>query len=160
MRNSKPPGRPIYDLLSVPSVTTVTSLCMALSALEREWRSLVGDRLALRTAPKALEGDVLVVTADGPAVLQDLNFKKNALLRKIQVGARINLRDIRVEQGSISRKPDDPAPRRAKRKTPRSARSSPDAVESLTAEILSRHETLPPELARTIARCRVMTGVL
>ncbi len=157
MRNDKSPGRPIYDLLSVSSVTTVTSLCMTLSALEREWRSLVGDRLALRTAPKALEGDVLVVTADAQAVLQDLNFKKNALVQKIRTGARIDLRDIRVELGSGSKRPDGAAPRRSRPKAPpRSVRVDPDAVESLATEILSRHETLPPELARTIARCRIM----
>ncbi|MDL2263461.1 DUF721 domain-containing protein, partial [Synergistaceae bacterium OttesenSCG-928-I11] len=155
MKGDKSTGRPIYDLLSVPSVTTVTSLCMTLSALEREWRALVGDRLALRTAPHALEGDVLVVTADGPAVLQDLNFKKSALVRKIRTGARIDLRDIRVELGSVARKPGAHAPRRSGPKAPpRAARVDPDAVESLAAEILSRYETMSPELARTIARCR------
>ena len=157
MRGKEPPGRPLFDALSGPSVTSVTSLCMALSAIEREWRSLVGDRLAPRTAPRALQDGVLVVAADGQAVLQDLNFKKNALVRKIRAGARIDLRDIRVELGSASKTGAPPAPRRP-RTRPRPAPPDPDAVESLSSEILAAHADMPPELARTIARCRIRAG--
>jgi hypothetical protein len=153
MRREKSSSRPIYDVLSDPLTASVSSLCMALSAIEREWRAIAGDRLAYRTAPKALEGNVLVVAADGQAALQDLNFKKSALVRKISAGARIELRDIRVELGAAPRASACPALRPA----PRAPQTDPEAVESLAVEILSSYGDIDPELARTIARCRVAT---
>jgi hypothetical protein len=155
MRLEKSSSRPIYDVLSNPLAASVTSLCMALSAIEHEWRAIVGDRIAARTAPKALEGDVLVVAADGQAVLQDMNFKKSALVKKISAGARIELRDIRVELGMPPRTAARP-PHHSKPNARLSApQADPEAVESLACEILSMYADIPPELARTIARCRI-----
>lgn len=156
MRRSAPEGRPLFDLLSSASIT---GKCVMLSALESEWASVVGERLAMRTAPKAFDESegILVVAVDAQAAMHDLNFKKNSIIRTIRTRIRIMaVRDIKAELGRVSR--PQPKMSRGRKARKREADSlDPASVEALRLEISSNHPDLPPELAATIARCRIMS---
>jgi hypothetical protein len=89
--------RPVYSAIGIDSPFMRT--CSALLAVEIEWRRIVGGALASRSFPKAYEDGVLVVCVDGAAAMQDMNFKKNAIVREIRTKASLKIDDIRVEFG-------------------------------------------------------------
>jgi hypothetical protein len=147
--------RPIYSALGIGS--PILRICAALSAIEREWPRIVGHALAARSFPKAFEDGVLVVSVEGHSAFQDMNFRKNQIMREIRDNAWLKLCDIKVETGRKTRARDSAiALRSAKRKT--APRIDPEAVEKISGEILSAYSDLDPELARSIARCRLMSG--
>jgi hypothetical protein len=129
-------------------------VCYALAALEKEWPRIVGPALASRSLPKSWENGVLVVLVDGHAALQDINFRKNAIMSEIRTKAKLKLEDMKIEQGyrqkRVGFRPSAPRPRIA-----RAPRVDPQAEESLKNEILTAHSDLDPELAGLIARCRL-----
>jgi hypothetical protein len=128
--------------------------------MEREWRSIVGDALADRSAPRMFEDGVLVVTVAGQSALQDLNFRKGAIRSAILNRASLEIKDIRAEIGRVNARP----PRRSKSAplAPCVPRRLGDAegerIGEACANIMSRHSGLDPELVMRIARCRVMRG--
>ena len=146
--------RPIYSALGIDS--PILRICAALTAIEREWPRIVGRALAARSFPKAFEDGVLVVSVDGHSALQDMNFRKNQIINEIRKNAWLRLSDIRTETGRAARL-QSPAPPRAPRGKA-SFRVDGEAVENLAGEILSAYSDLDPELARSIARCRLITG--
>jgi hypothetical protein len=148
-------GRPIYSALGIDS--PILRICAALSAIEREWHRIVGHALAARSYPKAFEDGVLVVSVDGYSALQDMNFRKSQIMRAIRDNARLKLCDLKVETGSPMKLQCHALPPSAERRK-NAPRIDPEALDKLSGEILSAHSDLDPELARSIARCRLMTS--
>lgn len=150
---------PIYSALSAAS--SLTKLCMVLSAVEREWPAIVGGVLSRRTSPRQFDQGILVVAADSASVMQDLNFKKNAIIRTIRTKARLDVRDVRVEIGSVS------GGARATRVQPakknrlcRAGAIDARLEEALCADLAAAYADLPEALVRSIARCRIMSGTI
>jgi hypothetical protein len=137
-------------------VSGVMDLCFVLSVLEREWKSIVGGSLGARSAPLSYEGGVLVVAVNSPSAFQDMNFRKNAIIREICSRAGLAVSDIKVKNGGIRRADSGPPPRR-----PIFARRAPapdeKKVKSVSDDILSRHSDMDPTLACLIARCMVIS---
>jgi hypothetical protein len=133
----------------------VTGLCFLLSLMEGEWKSIVGGSLGARSAPLSYEGGVLVVAVDSPSAFQDMNFRKNAIIREICSRANLAVSDIKVRNGAVRGADSRPASRRAvfAKRAP-----VPDEkkVRSVSDDILSRHSDMNPVLACVIARCMVM----
>jgi hypothetical protein len=135
----------------------IRDLCAALSRLESEWRSIVGESLGARSAPLSYGNDILVVAVDGAPALQDMNFKKNVIMREIRGRIRLAINDIKVRQGVVrgvnyGRVASD----RRVRKRPAMPATDEGIVNSIVAELLSKHSDMDPEIARVIARCRAM----
>jgi hypothetical protein len=144
--------RPIYSALGAG--LPIMSVCAALAVVEREWERIVGAALASRSALKSYEDGVLVISAEGQSALQNINFKKGAIVREIRTKARLDVTDMRIELGYRQRGEmhvSAPVARRARARV----RIDPEAEEALKNEILSVHADLDPELARRIARCRI-----
>lgn len=154
-RKTKATERPVYSLVSAAS--PMTRLCMTLAALEREWPAVVGRRLAEKTAPKSYDDGVLLVAAENSSVLQDLNFKKNAIVQMLRKKAMIAVEDIRVEIGSTTHRVQ--AIRNAgKHGTAKTAAPiDPQLEDAVCSDILAAFGELSPELARKIARCRILS---
>ena len=117
----------------------------------------MGSALAARSFPKAFEDGVLVVSVDGHSALQDMNFRKNQIINEIRKNAWLRLSDIRTETGRAARL-QSPAPPRAPRRRA-SLRVDDEAVEKLAGEILAAYSDLDPEIARSIAKCRIISGL-
>ncbi|MDR1514203.1 MAG: DUF721 domain-containing protein [Synergistaceae bacterium] len=147
--------RPIYSALGIGSPLMRT--CTALAAIEREWARIVGPALARRSRPTSYEDGVLVVSADGHAALQDMNFRKRQIIMEIRKNAWLELSDLKIETGRPYSQNMAHLPHPAKRTAP-PKRIDPEALEKLSGEILSAHPDLPPELASSIARCRLMSA--
>ncbi len=56
---------------------------LRLYRLRAEWPKLFGPPLCLHMSPSSLNGRTLVINVDSPAWLQELNFKKNEIIRKL-----------------------------------------------------------------------------
>ncbi|MDX1386093.1 MAG: DUF721 domain-containing protein [bacterium] len=48
------------------------------------WESIVGDSLAEHAQPQKIQGRTLILAVDHPAWIQELQFLKEPLIRKIQ----------------------------------------------------------------------------
>lgn len=149
--------RPVYSF--VTAAFPMTKLCMVLSTIEREWSKIVGGTLAARSYPKAFEDGVLSVSVENQAVLQDMNFKKNAVMREIRAKAFLPVREIHVEIGRFRRDSTPPLKPSPQRKKKRMAEIDPALEEKLSAEILSTYADMNPDLAKSIARCRIMCAI-
>jgi hypothetical protein len=146
---------PIYSALGI--ATPIMRTCAALAAIEREWHRIVGYALAQRSRPISYENGVLVVVVQGHSALQDMNFKKRQFIAEIRKNAWLDLSDMRIEPGHPGRLPIAVAfPPRARCAAP--AKIDPAALERLSCEILSNHPDLDPDLAASIARCRLMSA--
>jgi hypothetical protein len=129
--------------------------CMTLSMIEQEWKSIAGEALARRSGPKAYENGVLVVAVENRSAEQDMNFKKNAILKEIRAKTFLKLKDIRTEICRVKRKTVNVArPSLARRKKPRVI-SGPE-LEAQVGEIMERNPKLKPETAYAAARCRLV----
>jgi hypothetical protein len=146
--------RPVYSALGIDSPLMRT--CSALLAVELEWRRIVGTALASRSFPKAYEDGVLVVCVDGAAAMQDMNFRKNAIVREIRTKAALKIDDIRVEIGG-RRNRAEPAGGGLTKRRARAPRVPAHAEEELVREMLARYSGISPELAHSIARCRIVS---
>lgn len=147
--------QPVYSFMA--AAYPLARLCMILSTVEREWEKIVGRPLAFRSSPKAFEDGVLFVTVDSHAVLHDMNFRKNAIVREIRTKALLPVRDVKIEIGKIKR--ENPVRETTARRQNRKQDIDPSLEEKVTAEILAIHEDMNPELARSIARCRIMSAM-
>lgn len=144
--------RPIFAMLGASS--SITRLCMALATIEQEWRRIVGDSLARRSSPSSYQDGVLHIAVDSQAVLHDMNFKKNAIAREIRTKVLLNVESVKIEIGSV-RPPSLPSV--ATRGAPLKKISLDE--ERLCAcrdEILSAYAEMDPELAKSIARAKML----
>ena len=70
------------------------------------WREIVGDEIAERTIPEAIQGSVLVVRVESSAWAQELSFQKNIILKRYKAAYKDDvlqkqypIRDIRFYVG-------------------------------------------------------------
>jgi hypothetical protein len=153
---TRPGGkRPIYSALNAGS--SILRVCSALSIIEREWPRIAGQALAARSSLVSFEDGILVISVDGQAALQDMNFKKNAILKEIRSKARLKLNDLKIETGRPASTTRAANPTGGAKRRARAPRIDLDAEEALKNEILAQHEDLDPKLAATIARCRLIS---
>ncbi|MEO8496384.1 MAG: DUF721 domain-containing protein [Planctomycetota bacterium] len=69
---------------------------------EAAWSEAVGERLSKNSRVGKTNRGVLEITARNSAVLQELTFQKQKLLKKLQAAAGANhLRDLRFRVGEI-----------------------------------------------------------
>jgi predicted nucleic acid-binding Zn ribbon protein len=69
---------------------------------EAAWSDAAGERLAKNSRVGRTNRGVLEITARNSAVLQELTFQKQKLLKKLQTAAGANnLRDLRFRVGEI-----------------------------------------------------------
>jgi hypothetical protein len=145
---------PIHSVLG--SLRSFFVLCLALSEIESEWEQIAGAALARRSRVKSYDDGVLVVAVENRSAEQDMNFKKNSIIKTISAKMSLKLKDIRAEVAPVAR-----GMRRAGRCSVRSRhrRRSPTVngseLEKLKSEILSANPGLSEKLAETIAGCRL-----
>ena len=147
--------RPVYTLVGAAS--PIARLCMVLATIEREWRRIVGDTLAERSAPSGYDDGVLHIAVDSQAVLHDMNFKKNAIVREIRTKARLNVESVKIEIGRVRR--TNATPMMPRCKPPKKIQIDEARVQVFCDEILSQHADMDPELVRRIARIRMLCEV-
>lgn len=136
------------------SLRSFFGLCGVLSEIEAEWRELAGSALARRSAVKSFDDGVLVVVVENRSAQQDMNFKKNAIIRAISMKTSLRLKDIRVEVAPVNHALK---PRRHKN-APRNRRAfSADApgLDAMKSDILSANPGIGEKLAEVIASCRL-----
>ncbi len=77
--------------------------CSWLCRLEREWKSVVGPVLGERSAlvgyEEGAEGGIFHVSVTSPGALQDMNFKKGAILEALKRRISRPVMDIRFTLG-------------------------------------------------------------
>ena len=131
-------------------------LCATLSEIESEWEQVAGTALAHRSRVKSYDGGVLVVAVENRSVEQDMNFKKNSIIKAISAKTSLTLSDIRTEIAPVPCGMQRAA-RHAGKYSRRKRAVTVDAseLEKLKAEILSKNPGLSEELAGTIAECRL-----
>jgi hypothetical protein len=124
-----------------------------LASVENNWPSIAGDAIARRSSPRSFEDGVLVVAAQNKLVQQDINFRKNAIIREINANTVLALRDIRAEVGLPLQKTSLRGGGKKQRRRATPAAKGPEH-ERVKNEIMERHPALGEELAAAIARCR------
>ena len=145
---------PIHGALN--PLRSFFGLCATLAEIESEWEQVVGPALARRSRVKSYDDGVLVVTVENRSAEQDMNFKKNSIIRAISAKTSLKLSDIRTEIAPVIR-----GVKRTRRKTggTRRRKREPDVnspeLEKLKTEILSENPGLSEQLAETIAGCRL-----
>jgi hypothetical protein len=135
----------------------VVRLCAILSGVEREWPRIVGDALARRSFPDSYEEGVLTVAVDGPSAMQDMNFKKSAIISELRAKAGLRIENIKIERGFKRGESPSRTNRAYITRPPAPRVVDPSKEENLTSEILAEHEDISPETAGSIARCRLMS---
>jgi hypothetical protein len=127
-------------------------LCVTLSAIEEEWESIAGGALASRSVIRSYDDGVLVVAVANRSAQQDMNFKKNAIIKAISLKTSLDVKDIRTEVAPvISRRRARPAARNRGRRTEMA--KGPE-IDAMKAEILEQNPGIGEKLAETIACCR------
>lgn|GEM_PF-3084924 len=144
--------KPISNMISPRS--PLARLCMALRIIEHEWRRIVGDFLAERSAPSCYQDGVLYITVENQAVLMDMNFKKHAIEHSIRTQARLEIEGVKISVGAVRR--PNPQPARARRAVPPKPVIDEARLEVYCAEILALHADLDPVIARGIARAKLL----
>lgn len=142
----------IYETLG--SYGKIFGLCADLASVENNWASIAGDAAARRSAPRSFEDGVLVVAAQNKLVRQDINFRKNAIIKEINANTVLKLRDIRTEVGLPLKKTVPRCGVKKRKRRPAAAAKGPE-LERVKKEIMERHPAIDEELASAIARCRV-----
>lgn len=145
----------IYETLG--SYGNIFGLCADLASVENNWASIAGEALARRSSPRSFEDGVLVVAVENKLVQQDINFRKNAIIKEINANTVLALRDIRTEVGLPLKKAGGRGGgKKRRRKAPPAAKG--DELERVKNEIMECHPALGEELAEAIARCRASGG--
>ena len=85
----------------------ILDVCSRLTALESMWCEIVGDALYYRSVPTQIQygkgGEVvLLVTVSSSAALQNMNFKKNEIIKKIKEKSSISLSRLEIKMGKIN----------------------------------------------------------
>jgi hypothetical protein len=128
-------------------------LCADLASVENNWPSIAGDALARRSSPRSFEDGVLVVAVENKLVQQDINFRKNAIMKEINSHTVLALRDIKTEVGLPLKKAAARLGGKKRKKRASPAAKGPE-LERVKNEIMEGHPALGEELAAAIARCR------
>jgi hypothetical protein len=129
-------------------------LCAVLSDIASGWESIAGSALSRRSAVKSFDDGVLVVAVENRAAQQDMNFKKNAIIRAITEKTSLELSDIRAEIAPVVR-PSRPAARRVRQnKRARAVKPLTPEIESMKEEIMLENPSLSEKIAESIAYCR------
>jgi hypothetical protein len=126
-----------------------------LSAIEAEWESIAGHILARRSKVLSYDDGILVVAVENRSVQQDMNFKKNTIIRAVSAKTSLQLRDIRTEIAPSVRAGSSGRAKatRARRKKMADSPASPE-IDGLKEEILSQNPGLSEKIAFAIACCR------
>ncbi|MCL4457952.1 MAG: DUF721 domain-containing protein [Nitrospirae bacterium] len=74
---------------------------IALSSLQKEWRSLFNEPLSLHTYPTDMKNGELSVNVDSPAWLAQLKFFKQEMTKKL---AAYGIKEIRFKHGTVYHK--------------------------------------------------------
>jgi predicted nucleic acid-binding Zn ribbon protein len=69
-----------------------------LSAIKRQWVTLVGQTIAMHSFPDIITGSVLIITVDTPQWMHHLSFYKHDILDRL--GA-YNIKEIRFKLGKL-----------------------------------------------------------
>ena len=138
------------------SLRSFFGLCAVLAEIEAEWKEIVGAALEKRSRVKSYHEGVLIVAVENRSAQQDMNFKKNSIIRAISAKTSLKLKDIRTEiapviRGTVRTRQKTGRPRRRTR----AGRKNAPELELLKAEILSEFPGLSDKLAETIAGCRL-----
>ena len=75
-----------------------------LAAIQREWRTLVGRRLAAGTRPASLRQKRLVVTVESPGEAFLLNYCRPPLLKRLRATTQGKVEEIIIRPGSPQRR--------------------------------------------------------
>ena len=146
---------PIHGALS--PLRSFFGLCATLSEIESEWEQVAGAALARRSRVKSYDGGVLVVAVENRSAEQDMNFRKNSIIKAISAKTSLKLSDIRTEITPVVRG----MPRRAAQHAGRRIRHkragtvNASELENLKTEILYEFPELGGKLAEMIAECRL-----
>ena len=136
------------------SLRAFFGLCGVLSEIEAEWGQLAGSALARRSAVKSFDDGVLVVVVENRSAQQDMNFKKNMIIRAILMKTSLRLRDIKVEVAPVVRSSKPLRGRTSSRR--RSAPPSPPpGLDAMKSDIMSANPGIGEKLAEVIASCRL-----
>ncbi|MBI3011494.1 MAG: DUF721 domain-containing protein [Candidatus Omnitrophica bacterium] len=77
----------------------------ALFAVQREWRRIVGGRLAAHTKPVGLRRGRLVVAVEGPGEGFLLDYQRPSLLERLKTATKGGVEDIVIRPGRPKDKP-------------------------------------------------------
>jgi predicted nucleic acid-binding Zn ribbon protein len=136
----------------------IMGLCRILRQLESEWRSIVKGSLGERSAPVSYSDDVLTVSVRGPAAVQDMNFRKNAIMSEIRSRVRPAVRDIKTHSAGVHRQAGGHTPAASQAGRPKKLPAADEKkVEAICADVLARHGDMDPNLALILARCRAVS---
>ena len=76
------------------------------------WREIVGEEIARRAIPEAIQGSVLVVRVESSAWAQELSFQKNVILKRYKMASKDDalqkqypISDIRFYVAGVKQKP-------------------------------------------------------
>lgn len=85
---------------------------LALADLSLKWSEVVGP-LASRSRPLRVEGELLVVVADSPALAQRLKIQAGGVARKIREGWGLSVSGLHLLVGPVTtrRRPTEPVSR-------------------------------------------------
>ena len=100
---------------------------LRLYRIKQSWQETLGQPLSLHTAPSALKGGMLYLSADTPAWLQQTGYYRAQVLEKL---ARFGVTDIRLKLGRV----DSPAARKPLQERPL-AEPAPELLDELVSPI-------------------------
>lgn len=98
----------------------VPSSVAGVEVVFERWAEVVGEQMAARTRPLAIDGEALVVACDEPALATHVRFLEPQLVARLGELAgerRITRVEVRVERGA-SRRPPRAGPRPGRRRRP------------------------------------------
>ena len=145
------PAKELFD----NKMPSILRLCSLLRRIESNWSGLVGGALAQRSSPKQFEfsekGGILHVAVSNSAALQDMNFKKNSILREIEHFTSLPLVDLRIKMGSIAPHRENIGdPERKRERLLLDDRRVEEVAQELSCDIKD------PALAHVMARFRLL----
>ncbi len=124
----------------------VVRMAYGLARMERNWSEIVDERFAAGSRPIALEGSVLIVACESPALANLLNLSAGTWLYRIKKLYGLDLSDLRAVVRKLPRKRNVSSPRVRPLKVSRAAveeayaRISPKFKDKNTALALARLE--------------------
>jgi len=71
---------------------------LTLQRIRNQWKSLVGEAIALHTSPAMLKGKTIFITVDTPQWMHHLSFYKQEITEKLKL---YKLEDVRFRIGKI-----------------------------------------------------------
>jgi predicted nucleic acid-binding Zn ribbon protein len=97
-----PPAKKIADVMSGLLARTGYAKVLTSGGLAQAWATSVGEKLAKHTRVGSVKRGTLEVLVRNSAVLQELTFDKNGILKRLTVAsAEHKIRDLRFRVGPI-----------------------------------------------------------